>query len=151
VINELALVLPSDISLVNLTGTASPEVTVKNGAQISTRDTVDGPALEIIGCAPNEDSVAGFIAALEDIDGVTRVGIAESQQNETQTQGASPTTDSGTGVDECRFDDQTPKFQLVVAFDEVPVPGTATTSPSVPTPVTPGESPQLAQAAQVGG
>src|SRR6266545_1102132 len=34
------------------------------------------------GCAPSEDAVAGLISALEDIDGVTRVGLGSSEQAE---------------------------------------------------------------------
>jgi Tfp pilus assembly protein PilN len=142
VIHELSLILPADISLVNLTGTVSPQVTVKDEAQVDGRDSVEGPALELVGCAPSEDSVAAFMAALEDIDGVTRVGIAETQQNETTTGGSAPTADGDTGIDECRFQDQITKFQLIVAFDEVSTPGA--TSPSVPTPTTPGGD-QLAE------
>lgn len=140
VIHELSLVLPADISLTNLTGTVSPEVTLEGAAEVPTRDSVAGPALELVGCAPSEDSVAGLMAALEDIDGVTRVGIEETQQNETQEQGASPTTDSASAPDECRYDDTITKFQIVVAFDAVPTPGTATTAPSIPAPVAPGGS-----------
>jgi Tfp pilus assembly protein PilN len=152
VINELSLVLPADVSLTNLTGTVSPEVTLENAAEVPSRESVPGPALELVGCAPSEDSVAGLMAALEDIDGVTRVGLEETQQNETQEQGASPTTDSASGSDECRYDDSITKFQIVVAFDAVPTPGSATTAPSIPAPVAPGgESPQLAQAQQAGG
>lgn len=138
VIHELSLILPGDISLTNLTGTVSPDVTVENAAEIPSRDGVTGPALELIGCAPSEDSVAGLMAALEDIDGVTRVGIEETLQNETQEEGAAPTTDSATGTEECRTDDSITKFQIVVAFDAVPTPGTATTAPSIPAPVAPG-------------
>jgi Tfp pilus assembly protein PilN len=152
VIHELSLILPDGISLTNLTGTVSPEVTLENAASVATRDSVPGPALELVGCAPGEDSVAGFMAALEDIDGVTRVGLEETEQNETQTQGASPTTDSAAGTDECRYDDEITKFQIVVAFDSVPTPETATTAPSVPAPVAPGgDAQQLAQATLVGG
>jgi Tfp pilus assembly protein PilN len=139
VIHELSLVMPADISLTNLTGTVSPEVTLENGAAVPTRDSVAGPALELVGCAPGEDSVAALIAALEDIDGVTRVGLEETQQNETQEQGASPTTDSASqNTDDCRFNDEIARFQIVAAFDAVPTPGTATTAPSVPAPVAPG-------------
>jgi Tfp pilus assembly protein PilN len=82
VIKELSLVLPADVWLTNMTGTVSPAVSVTNAAEVTIRDSVAGPALELIGCAPSEEAVAGFIGALEDIDGVTRVGIQESKQTE---------------------------------------------------------------------
>ena len=140
VIRELSLVLPRDIWLTKLSGTVSSEVSLENGAEIALRDSVDGPALELVGCAPSEDSVAGLMAALEDIDGVTRVGIEETQQNETQAQGAAPTTDgaASSSAEDCRYQDFITQFQIVVAFDAVPTPGTATTAPSIPAPVAPG-------------
>ena len=75
---ELALILPGDVWLTNLTGTARPDVSVDGGASISLRDSVPGPALEMIGCASGQEAVAGFVQALKDIDGVTRVGVQSS-------------------------------------------------------------------------
>ena len=80
VLRELALVIPEDVWLTNLTGTVSPEVSqrrarVQPGARAGTASWAR--RLEISGCAAGHDAVAGFLAALEDIDGVTRVGRAE--------------------------------------------------------------------------
>lgn len=132
VIKELSLVLPPDVWLVNITGSVAPTVSVPNGAEVSIRDGVAGPALELIGCAPSEEAVAGFIAALEDIDGVTRVGIQESEQPESQSESSAPTGGADEGVDDCRTRDFISRFQIVVAFDAVPVPATATAAPGVP-------------------
>jgi Tfp pilus assembly protein PilN len=79
VMNELALILPEDIWLSSLTGTVSPAVTVEGAESVDERASVNGPALEIIGCATGQDAVAGFVASLEDIDGVTRVGLSSSE------------------------------------------------------------------------
>jgi len=147
VIKELSLILPADVWLVNMTGTVSPAVSVANGAEVTIRDSVAGPALELIGCAPSEEAVAGLIAALEDIDGVTRVGVQESKQQESGDQQAAPTTGSDEGADDCRTRDFIHRFQIVVAFDAVPTPETATTAPSVPAPAGTAESGQLAGSA----
>ena len=48
---ELSLVIPSDVWLVELTGTVAPGVTVAEGTEINARQTVAGPALSLIGCA----------------------------------------------------------------------------------------------------
>ena len=40
------------------------------------RAAIAGPALELSGCAKGQEAVAGFVTALKDIDGVTRVGVA---------------------------------------------------------------------------
>jgi hypothetical protein len=135
VINELALVLPDDVWLVNLTGTILPDVEVENGAGLGTREAIEGPALEIVGCARSQDSVAGFVAALEDIDGVTRVGLGSSQLPE-QAVEATSAEGGGSGDEDCRTREFITKFEIVAAFDAVPVPATAAGTPGVPAPVT---------------
>jgi Tfp pilus assembly protein PilN len=155
VLKELALVLPSDVWLTELAGTVSPAVQLEDAPDIQIRDTINGPALEIVGCAPGQDSVAGFVSDLEDIDGVTRVGVSSSERPEEDPRAASDsgeigaTTDAGgESGDECRTRDFIAMFEIVVAFDEVPVPGTAS-SPSVPAPLAPGTGEvQQAQAQQ---
>ena len=69
---ELSLVLPHDVWLTNLTGTAPAQMSVSGGASIALRSSVPGPALELVGCAAGQEAVAGFVTALKDIDGVTR-------------------------------------------------------------------------------
>jgi Tfp pilus assembly protein PilN len=148
VVRELSLILPADISLVNLTGTVSPDVEVEEGADVAIRDSVTGPALEMVGCAPNEDSVAAFLADLEDIDGVTRVGINETAQQDAASELAAPAVSGNTtGISDCRTSSEITQFEIVVAFDAVATPATATTAPAVPAPVAPsGDDPQLADA-----
>lgn len=114
VMHELALVLPSDIWLTNLTGTASPKVSVDGSGGIALRSTIPGPALEVTGCATDQGSVARFIQALKEIDGVTRVGIQTSSL--TGTDG-----NSGSGSTTCKSDSPVVQFQMVVAFDAAPV------------------------------
>jgi Tfp pilus assembly protein PilN len=147
VIRELSLVLPDDIQLISLTGTVSPAVQVADGGDTTLRTAVAGPALELVGCAPSEDAVAGLVSSLEDIDGVTRVGLGSSEQADP----SSGTTGGGSatgGGDDCRTSDEITKFEIVVAFDAVPTPGTATEAPSVPAPVSPSgeDGAQLADA-----
>jgi Tfp pilus assembly protein PilN len=146
VVRELSLVLPSDVWLTSLTGTVSPEVQLEGGEDVAIRSTVEGPALELVGCAPSEDSVAAFISALEDIDGVTRVGVNSSEQTDA-SQGSAGGGAGGEGGEDCRVQDFISQFQIVVAFDAVPTPGTASTAPSVPVPAAPsGDGAQLADA-----
>jgi len=143
VIRELSLVLPSDVWLTNLTGTVLPEVSVPNEAAISVRDSILGPALELVGCAPSQDSVAGLVAALEDIDGVTRVGVASSELPDPSS--VNPSSQSDDAEEECRTRKFISKFEIVLAFDAVPVPTGATAPPpSVPAPLPSGGESQLA-------
>ncbi len=75
VMRELALVLPSDVWLTNLAGTVGPGVSVEGSGGIALRSSIPGPALEVSGCASSQDAVAGFVQALKEVDGVTRVGM----------------------------------------------------------------------------
>ncbi len=139
VLNEMALIIPSNVWLTQLAGTVSPSVQIEEGPDIAVRDSVTGPALEIVGCATGQDAVAEFIADLEDIDGVTRVGIASSERPEEGSTDAGTTTETTSGSnetsEECRTRDFITKFELVVAFDAVPTPTGATTTPGVPAPL----------------
>ena len=142
VLRELSLVLPDDVWLIKMTGTVNPAVQVSDGAQVQIRASIAGPALEIVGCAPDQDAVAGFVAALEDIDGVTRVGIGSSSRSDQQAAAAAapaaPSSGAGSeNSEDCRTQENIYQFEIAVAFDSVPVPPTASPAPSVPAPAPP--------------
>jgi Tfp pilus assembly protein PilN len=119
VMRELALVLPDDVWLTNLTASASPAVAPQGAASVSLRSSIPGPALELIGCGRSHQAVAGFVKALEEIDGVTRVGVQGSSLPTGETGGDSGA--SGT----CQTRDFIAQFQMVAAFDAAPIPPTA--------------------------
>jgi Tfp pilus assembly protein PilN len=126
VMRELALVLPSNVWLVGLTATASPSVNLDGGSASSgnLRAQVPGPALELSGCASGQEAVAGFVTALKDIDGVTRVGVESSELAEEEEAEAASTevgANTGSNGDECRTRAFIAKFAIVVAFDAAPV------------------------------
>jgi Tfp pilus assembly protein PilN len=123
VLRELALVLPGDVSLDALTGTAKPGVTPEGATSLPLRGAIPGPALEMTGCAPNQDEVAGLIQALKDIDGVTRVGVESS----TRDGGSEGVTGDSAGLSAgCQDNASSAHFQIVAAFDAAPVPTEAT-------------------------
>jgi Tfp pilus assembly protein PilN len=134
VIDELARVIPSNVWLVQLAGTVNPQVSLTDAPEIQIRDDVAGPALELVGCATTQDAVAGFVSALEEIDGVTRVGLQQSDKvDDNGSIGGAVTSGSGEDTNtECRTNTKIPKFEIVVAFDSVPTPSGAVTDPSVP-------------------
>lgn len=112
VMRELALVLPDDVLLTNLSaGAAEGEGGEGGGEGLA---GVLGPSLELSGCTTDQDAVARFVTALKDIDGVTRVGLQSSAVEES---GGGAETSQGCSA--AGFDTQ---FQLVVAFDAAPVP-----------------------------
>jgi hypothetical protein len=67
--------------------------------------------------------VAGFVTALKDIDGVTRVGVQSSELGE-QEEGAGSTggASGSEGGGDCQTRDFIAAFDIVVAFDAAPVP-----------------------------
>jgi Tfp pilus assembly protein PilN len=135
VLRELSLVLPADVWLVELTGTVSPSVQLDGGADISSRDSVQAPALEMVGCTVSQDAVGRLVAALRDIDGVTRVSVFKSERPELEQSDASTGAAGGQGAesgDDCRTKDFITRFEIVIAFDAVPAPEAASALPPEP-------------------
>jgi Tfp pilus assembly protein PilN len=134
VMRELALVLPHDVWLVNLSATAVPGVSLDGGGGGgSLRSAAAGPALEIKGCAAGQEAVASFVTVLEDIDGVTRVGMEVSELPSEEDGAGTSGGDSGEGQDDCRTRKFITQFEMVVAFDAAPTPVTGTSEAEVVT------------------
>jgi Tfp pilus assembly protein PilN len=137
VMRELSLILPEDAWLTALGASASPEAGTGEaaaGAGSTLRESIPGPALELTGCAAGQESVAGFVTALKDIDGVTRVGVEVSELSEQEAGAASAPSEAegegsggggGGGDADCRTRDFIASFSIVVAFDAAPVPVSA--------------------------
>ena len=133
VMRELALILPSDVWLVGLTASASPGVAIEGDAAGDTagmRAAAPGPALQLSGCASSQDAVAAFVIALEDIDGVTRVGVQSSELPSGKQSGGGNGRESQGG--ECRTREWIAKFGIVVAFDAAPVADAVTGEEAAP-------------------
>jgi Tfp pilus assembly protein PilN len=139
VLRELALILPGDVSLSDLSATASSSEggggTAGGGAS-GLRGAVAGPALELSGCAAGQPGVAGFVTALKDIDGVTRVGV---QSSAVSSEGSE--SGGGGGGEECGGAGGA-SFSLVVAFDAAPIPASGEEAVAAPE-----AAPEAAQAA----
>lgn len=126
VMRELALVLPGDVWLTNLTGTDSPKVTPSGAASVTLRASIPGPALELVGCAAGQEAVAGFVQALKEIDGVTRVGVQSStlgteSEGSSVNSGSASTPSSGGSGSSCQTRHFIAGFEIVAAFDAAPV------------------------------
>lgn len=122
VIRELSLVLPADVWLTELNATASGQ-SESGGGGLS--GTIAGPAMELEGCTVGQESVARFVTALKDIDGVTRVGVASSELPSKSEGEVSSGGEESEGGSECRTRKNIAKFKIVIAFDAAPVPITA--------------------------
>jgi Tfp pilus assembly protein PilN len=127
VMRELALVIPSDVTLTNLNGSAT------GNAEGSTATTdIVAPNLSLTGCAADHEAVARFVASLEDIDGVTRVGLtrdetADQDSGESSTLGDSSLCGSAN------------TFDVAVAFDGAVVSAAAAAAAAPTAPATPAE------------
>jgi len=144
VMRELALILPDDAWLTGMTASASASVGVSGGGS-GLRGAVPGPALELSGCAAGQESVAGFVTALKDIEGVTRVAVQASELAKKDSGGGGG--GSGGGGEECRTREFIAKFEIVVAFDAAPVPVTASegAAPAVVAEEAPAESDEASE------
>ena len=150
VMRELSLILPHDVWLNSLEASASSEARGSGGASGGggLSNSVAGPSLAISGCATGQDAVAGFVTALKDIDGVTRVGV-EFSELAGKDEGAGSTGGSGSegGSGDCRTRSFIAEFQLVVAFDAAPVP---LSDGEEAAPVTPAEKSEEAASQETG-
>jgi Tfp pilus assembly protein PilN len=129
VMRELALILPDNVWLTSLTASATPGATPVGGGEVGLRSAVAGPALALVGCARNQEAVAGFVQALKEIDGVTRVGFQGSSLG-----GAAGTSSGGASSATCQTRSFIAQFEMVVAFDAAPVPSEAGATEVVPPP-----------------
>jgi Tfp pilus assembly protein PilN len=135
VLRELAIVAPSDVWLTDVTGSASagsaPSGSTSSGASSATAGIL-GPSLQIQGCSDGHEAVASFLAALRDIDGVTRVTVMNSDRQDSSGVPASTATGgSSTGAStSCPPRQSVSAFQIVMAFDNAPQAGTATAAPT---------------------
>jgi Tfp pilus assembly protein PilN len=116
VLAELSIVLPADIQITSLNGSAGPGTGASGGGGISMRGEIAGPALELTGCAPNQAAVADFIEAMKDIDGVTRVGVPSSTIG-----GSGGSSGGGESATSCGGVNAA-QFQMVAGFDAAPAP-----------------------------
>jgi Tfp pilus assembly protein PilN len=136
VMRELALILPRDAWLVQLTASAAGNTEGGGDGGSGLRSSSQGPALELTGCAVGQEAVAGFVTALEDIDGVTRVGVQSSELPDPGSADGGGEGGGSDSSDECRTRGFIAKFEIVVAFDAAPVPASASIAEAVPTTAT---------------
>jgi Tfp pilus assembly protein PilN len=134
VLRELAIVIPHDVWLTDLTASASAEAGTSASGSSSSSSTssvtqgILGPSLSINGCATGHEAVARFLASLRDVDGVTRVTVVNSDRHDSSGDSTSTTSTGTGGSGSCATRGFISTFGIVVAFDEAQ-PGVAATSP----------------------
>jgi hypothetical protein len=122
VLNELAIVIPDDVWLTNVTAKASAAsaASTSSGSASGIED-IAGPSLDIQGCSKGHEGVAKFLAALRDVDGVTRVSVISSERpgasDSSGTGSSSASSASSSGSISCSTYDFISTFEVVAAFD----------------------------------
>jgi Tfp pilus assembly protein PilN len=92
-LHEVARTLPAGTWVTSLRATVNPNVAV-DGETDPLRGSMTNPAIELVGCARNQSSVATVVSALRQMSGAKRVSLTESQK----TDDAGPAADAtGTG------------------------------------------------------
>jgi len=143
VLRELAIVIPHDVWLTSLNASASPDVTAASASSSTGSsssvgsESITGPSLHIEGCAGGHEAVARFLAALDGVDGVTRVSVLKSDRPDPGSTGGATTAASGTpaGSEGCSSRDFVSQFEVIAAFDAVQLdPATQGVAPTAPTP-----------------
>jgi Tfp pilus assembly protein PilN len=126
VMHEVSRVIPLGAALTSIAGSVSPDVQPPNGggAALALRGANPGPALDIVGCSPNQSAVSQMMSRLRLIDGVTRVALADS----TKSDSAGGAVAGGASGDDCRATDQAPKFDVLVLFAPTPAAAAAATA-----------------------
>jgi len=142
VLRELAIVIPHDVWLTNLNASVSQDAATSSASSSSSSssagsESITGPSLQIEGCAGGHEAVARFLAALGDVDGVTRVSVLKSDRPDAGSLGETATAaSSGTtaGSEGCSSRDFVSQFEVVAAFDAVQIdPTTQGIAPTTPT------------------
>lgn len=136
-LHELALVLPDDVWLTSMTASAATDPSSSTSSSTTAVDGVTGPSLDISGCASGHEAVAKFLAALRDVDGVTRVTVLSSDRPGAESSSNSSTStssaSSGQTTVECASRDFIATFEVVAAFDGAqPAATAAPASPEAP-------------------
>jgi Tfp pilus assembly protein PilN len=119
-LHEVARTLPRGTWLTSLRATVTPNASV-DGTSDPLRTAIAAPALELMGCAPSQEAVAGVLTSLRQISGVRRVTLSASKRPETSGAGAG---DSAAASDGCG---KRPQFSITV-FYEAGAASAATTS-----------------------
>lgn len=162
VLRELAIVIPHDVWLTSLNASVSQDAATSSASSSSSSgssagsESITGPSLQIEGCAGGHEAVARFLAALGDVDGVTRVSVLKSDRPDLASSSAATTAgSSGTaaGSEGCSSRDFVSQFEVIAAFDAVQIDaatqGSApTTTPTPTTPTTDSGQSQVADAGQ---
>jgi Tfp pilus assembly protein PilN len=103
-LRQLSQAIPSNVWLLNLSGTVSPSIDVSSsggGGDVSSlRQKAMAPAFAISGCTWSQHAVARMMTRMQNLDDVTDVQLAKSARKDAET------TSSGTTAPQTASDQQ---------------------------------------------
>ena len=120
-LHEVARTLPKGTWITSLRASVSPTASV-DGTTDQLRTALPVPALELVGCAPNQDAVAEVVASLRRVTGVERVTLSSSKAAKAGSK------ESASSEDGCR---SVPQYSLTVFYkaqSTTAVPGSTATA-----------------------
>lgn len=139
VLSELAIVIPPDVWLTNLDAKASPDASSSSSSSGSSgaSEDIQGPSIDIQGCAAGHDAVARFLAALREVDGVTRATVMSSDRQGDTSGGSTSGGSAVAGGASCASRSFIATFEVVVAFDAAQPGASTETTPTTTPPSAP--------------
>jgi Tfp pilus assembly protein PilN len=120
-LREVARTLPKGTWITSLRASVSPTASV-DGTTDQLRTALPVPALELVGCAPNQDAVAEVVASLRRVTGVERVTLSSSKAANAGSK------ESASSQDGCRA---APQYSVTVFYkaqSTTAVPGSTATA-----------------------
>ena len=91
-LRQLSHAIPSNVYLLNVAATGSPEVEIDGGGSggdlSNIRKTETGPAFVMTGCTYSQHAVARMMVRMRNLDDVTDVTLAKSERKEDSGDGA---------------------------------------------------------------
>ena len=120
-LREVARTMPKDAWLTSMRATVTPTTAVEGGVADPLRNSVQSPAIEIVGCTTSQDKVAGVISSLRRADGVQRISLSSSERLDTSAGAGASSGSSSTGSSsggDCRNGNvRFPKFSMTLFYN----------------------------------
>jgi Tfp pilus assembly protein PilN len=133
-LHEIARTIPSNAWLTSLKGTVTAGISIEGGNSDPLRNSLQKPAIEIVGCTTSQAQVAKVISSLRRVDGVERVSLSSSQKLEN---GSASGSGGGNGASDgdCRNGNaRFPQFSMTLFFAAPKSPTGAQTAAAGATP-----------------
>jgi Tfp pilus assembly protein PilN len=126
-LRQLSRAIPSNVWLLNLSGTVSPAVDIEGAAgEASTlRTKANAPAFTLTGCTYSQHAVARMMTRMQNLDDVTAVQLAKSARKDEASTGSTATAQASTGqqtedATDCAGSSKVTKFDLLIVFGGAP-------------------------------